>query len=68
MHKKLPTQKGGNYTDWELSSSNGWTNVGFPIAECYADGSFVLTKPNNTGGIVNVFTAGEQVISSWNFN
>jgi hypothetical protein len=44
--------QGGNYTDWEESYKQGWDNVGFPIAECHPDGTFIITKPNNTGGIV----------------
>jgi hypothetical protein len=38
---------GGNYTDWQESLAGGWTNVGFPIAECYPDGTFIITKPGN---------------------
>jgi hypothetical protein len=32
---------GGNFTDWRVSSAKGWDDVGFPIAECNRDGSFV---------------------------
>ena len=35
--------------------------VGYPIAEVYPDGSFVLTKHENTGGLVSVDTAREQL-------
>lgn len=37
-------------------------DVGYPIAEVNADGSFLLTKPADTGGIVNVQTASEQLL------
>lgn len=52
---------GGNFTDWE-STVDSWDNTGFPLAEVQADGSFILTKAADTGGIVNPLMAGEQML------
>ncbi|HVF39334.1 MAG TPA: acyclic terpene utilization AtuA family protein [Gemmatimonadaceae bacterium] len=37
-------------------------NVGYPIAEAFPDGSFVITKHDNTGGIVSVPSVTEQLV------
>ncbi len=51
---------GGNYTRfWEVPDL--W-NVGYPIAEVAADGSFVVTKHPGTGGLVSVDTVSEQLV------
>lgn len=51
---------GGTFTDWRIVPD--WATPGYPIAECRPDGSFVVTKPANTGGMVTVGTVSEQLI------
>lgn len=55
-----PQATGGNFTDWEEASDIA--NIGYPIAEIGADGAFAVTKPQNTGGVVNVGSVAEQML------
>lgn len=51
---------GGISTDW-LSIPLP-AEIGFPIVEMSSDGSFVVTKPAGTGGVVNEQTVKEQLV------
>jgi hypothetical protein len=51
---------GGNFTDWRLVP--GYDDIGFPVAEVEPDGSFVLGKPDGTGGLITPATVAEQML------
>jgi hypothetical protein len=51
---------GGLFTDWERVER--WDDIGYPIAECEPDGSFVITKPPGTGGLVEPASVAEQLL------
>ncbi len=51
---------GGNLTDWHLVRS--FRDIGYPIIEMAADGSFVVTKHKRTGGLVCAKSVKEQLV------
>jgi hypothetical protein len=51
---------GGLWTNWEAVPD--LANVGYPIADLAADGSFRIEKPAGTGGAINVETVSEQLL------
>jgi hypothetical protein len=51
---------GGLFTDWEQVPD--WAHIGYPIAECAADGSFIISKPPRTGGLVTPAVVAEQIV------
>jgi hypothetical protein len=53
---------GGNYTGFK---SLDWTTIhdmGYPIAEIAADGDVIITKPEGSGGSINIETCKEQLL------
>jgi hypothetical protein len=51
---------GGNYSFFQEVPT--YRNIGFPLAEMEADGSFVVTKHPGTGGLVSVGTVTAQLL------
>jgi hypothetical protein len=55
-----PQATGGTFTDWDRVPD--WHNIGYPIAECSRDGSFVVSKPAGTGGLIEPGVIAEQTL------
>lgn len=51
---------GGNFTRWQ-DVPDMW-NIGYPVVEAYPDGTFYVSKHENTGGMVTVDTVSEQLV------
>jgi len=51
---------GGLFTDWR--DVPGWDDMGLPIAECAADGTFEISKPDRTGGLISPLSVAEQML------
>lgn len=51
---------GGLFTDWR--DVPGRDNIGYPIADCRADGSFDVCKAEGTGGLITPLSAAEQLL------
>jgi hypothetical protein len=55
-----PQATGGNFTDWD--QVEGIDDIGYPITEINASGTFITTKPAGTGGMVTLGTVAEQMV------
>jgi hypothetical protein len=53
---------GGYFADPGRKDVPNLARVGYPIAEISSDGSCVITKPEGTGGLVDIRTAKEQLL------
>jgi hypothetical protein len=51
---------GGNFTDWR--DVPDYEHIGFPIVDVSADGQFIVSKPEGSGGLVTPLTVGEQML------
>lgn len=51
---------GGVFTDWHKVPD--WDIMGFPVVEVSSDGSFLLSKPPLTGGLVSFGSVAEQLV------
>lgn len=66
---------GGNFSGFKTleHGGDGWSNIGFPIAEISAEGKVVITKQSySTGGAVTVDTCSSQLLyeiqGPWYYN
>lgn len=55
-------QASGGNCQYDWQSIPDLANVGFPIVEAQADGTFIITKHDGTGGRVSVPTIKEQLV------
>lgn len=55
-------QASGGNCQYQWDQIPDLANVGFPIAEASAEGSFVITKHDGTGGRVNIPSVKEQLV------
>src|SRR5712691_4345635 len=53
---------GGYFADPPYKEVSAMADLGYPIAEIYADGDLVITKPPGTGGRVDRLTVIEQLL------
>jgi len=53
---------GGYFADPGKKDVDGMENVGFPITEIFPDGSCIVTKADDTGGLVDLRSVKEQLL------
>jgi hypothetical protein len=51
---------GGNFTDWREVPD--YEHIGFPIVEVSADGQFIVSKVDGTGGLISELSVAEQLL------
>eukprot|EP00811_Abedinium_folium_P028846 NODE_4497_length_1884_cov_5.381901.p1 GENE.NODE_4497_length_1884_cov_5.381901~~NODE_4497_length_1884_cov_5.381901.p1 ORF type:complete len:539 (-),score=138.67 NODE_4497_length_1884_cov_5.381901:266-1729(-) len=51
---------GGLFTDYEMVDS--WVNIGYPIVEVEANGTFTVQKPAGTDGLISFGSVCEQML------
>ena len=51
---------GGNYSKWRDVPK--FHKIGYPIVKINSDGYFEISKPKNSGGIINKYTISEQIL------
>ncbi|MFO2464018.1 DUF1446 domain-containing protein [Pseudomonas sp. 15FMM2] len=51
---------GGNFTDWQEVPD--YEHIGFPIVEVAADGQFVVSKVDGSGGLISELSVAEQLL------
>ncbi len=51
---------GGNFIGWK--DVPNMAKIGYPVIEAHSDGTFVVTKHDGTGGLVNVETVTSQLV------
>ncbi|MEX0285972.1 MAG: acyclic terpene utilization AtuA family protein [Paracoccaceae bacterium] len=55
-----PQSTGGNFTDWQAAGDIA--QIGYPVAEMRADGTFAVFKPDGTTGVVSPASVAEQML------
>ena len=51
---------GGNFSDWK--NVENLYDIGYPIINMHESGNFYISKPENTGGLLNKYTVIEQIL------
>jgi hypothetical protein len=63
---------GGNFSGFKALEHDGWSSIGYPIAEISAEGKVAITKQSYAAGAVTVDTCTSQLLyeiqGPWYFN